>query len=254
MNQWKLSKSKSALDNHVSSMLFISDLHLDAARPAVIRAFAEFLSLRSHCDALYILGDLFEAWIGDDDDSALAQQVKDLLQKYTAAGPELFIMQGNRDFLLGHDFCHAVGATLLPDPSVIDLFGEPTLLMHGDSLCTQDQEYQELRLNIRNPQWQAQLLSQNLDQRRTLARQLRGMSTEANSNKAQDIMDVTPSEVDKVMQTSGVRQLIHGHTHRPAQHTSAAGTRWVLGDWDATGWVIESSPDRINLNKFIIKQ
>ena len=238
----------------MSSVLFISDLHLDTARPAVIRAFAEFLALHSHCDALYILGDLFEAWIGDDDDSALAEQVKGLLQKFTTAGPELFIMQGNRDFLLGHDFCDAVGATLLPDPSVIDLFGEPTLLMHGDSLCTLDQDYQQLRTTIRNPQWQAQLLGQDRDQRRTLARQLRGMSKEANSNKAQDIMDVTPAEVDKVMQTFGVRQLIHGHTHRPAQHTGTAGTRWVLGDWDTTGWLIESSPGNMQLNNFIIKQ
>ena len=236
----------------MSSTAFISDLHLDSARPAVTRALVEFLATQTHRERLYILGDLFEAWIGDDDDSPIAVEVAGILSGFSAAGPELFIMQGNRDFLLGEAFCRAAGAQLLPDPTVIDLYGAPTLLLHGDSLCTMDQDYQAFRATTRDPDWQAQLLSRSLQERRTLAGQLRGMSREANSNKAQDIMDVTPSEVEKVMRDRGVRQLIHGHTHRPAQHSMATGTRWVLGDWASKGWAIEASPDIINLYNFDI--
>ena len=135
----------------MSSTCFISDLHLDPARPAVTRALAEFLSSHTDCARLYILGDLFEAWPGDDDDSAIATETTALLRAYSAAGTELFVMQGNRDFLLGERFCDAVGATLLADPRVIDLYGEPTLLLHGDSLCTADAEYQRFRRTARDP-------------------------------------------------------------------------------------------------------
>ena len=234
--------------------LFISDLHLDAARPAVTRALADFLSRQNDCERLYILGDLFEAWIGDDDDAPLATRVAQMLRDFTAAGPGLFIMQGNRDFLLGTTFCDAAGAQLLADPTVIDLYGKPTLLMHGDSLCTRDKEYQTYRSTTRDPQWQAQLLSQTLPERRALALQMRSASREANSNKAGDIMDVTPATVAKVMRDYGVTQLIHGHTHRPAQHTVSGGRRWVLGDWEASGWAIETSPGNIELYNFDINQ
>jgi UDP-2,3-diacylglucosamine hydrolase len=238
----------------VSSTLFIADLHLDPARPHVIRALADFLSRHSNCGRLYILGDLFDAWIGDDDDAPFVTEVANILREFTAAGPELFIMQGNRDFLLGKAFCQAVGAQLLPDPTLIDLYGEPTLLMHGDSLCTGDKEYQAFRRTARDPQWQAPTLALELSDRRALAAQMRSMSREANSNKAEDIMDVTPSEVDKVMRDFGVKQLIHGHTHRPAEHAVDTGRRWVLGDWYSKGWALTASPENLSLGYFDILQ
>lgn len=238
----------------MSSTLFIADLHLNSARHAAIRALAQFLPPHANCDRLYILGDLFDAWIGDDDDSPFATEIATILRKFSAAGPELFIMQGNRDFLLGNAFCQMAGAQLLPDPTVIDLYGEPTLLMHGDNLCTGDKEYQAFRRSARDPRWQAQLLALELPQRRALAARMRSESREATSNKAEDIMDVTPSEVEKVMRNFGVRQLIHGHTHRPAQHTVSTGQRWVLGDWDRRGWAITASPNNIELNYFDILQ
>jgi UDP-2,3-diacylglucosamine hydrolase len=238
----------------VSSTLFIADLHLDPARPVVTRALADFLSQHSNCDRLYILGDLFDAWIGDDDDAPFVTEVAAVLRRFTAAGPELFIMQGNRDFLLGNTFCQGVGAQLLPDPTVIDLYGKPTLLMHGDSLCTGDKEYQAFRSTARDPRWQAQLLALELPERRALASQMRSMSREANSNKAEDIMDVTPAEVEKVMREFGVKQLIHGHTHRPAEHAISTGRRWVLGDWGSRGWAITASSQNIELNNFVLIQ
>lgn len=238
----------------MSSTLFISDLHLDPARPGVTRALADFLQQHSDCESLYILGDLFEAWVGDDDDSSLAVQVRGLLRDFSAAGPALYIMRGNRDFLLGEAFCGTVGAQLLDDPTPIDLHGVPTLLMHGDSLCTADSDYQDFRTTVTDPVWQTRVLARSLDQRRGLAAELRAMSGEANSNKAADIMDVTRDEVEKVMRAHGVRQLIHGHTHRPTRHEEVSGVRWVLGDWDTQGWAIEAARNKVNLYNFAINQ
>jgi UDP-2,3-diacylglucosamine hydrolase len=238
----------------LSSTLFISDLHLDPARPGVTRALADFLQQHSDCESLYILGDLFEAWVGDDDDASLAVQVRGLLRDFSAAGPALYIMRGNRDFLLGEAFCGTVGAQLLDDPTPIDLHGVPTLLMHGDSLCTADSDYQDFRTTVTDPVWQTRVLARSLDQRRGLAAELRAMSGEANSNKAADIMDVTRDEVEKVMRAHGVRQLIHGHTHRPTRHEEVSGVRWVLGDWDTQGWAIEAARNKVNLYNFAINQ
>lgn len=238
----------------MSSTLFISDLHLDPARPGVTRALADFLQQHSDCESLYILGDLFEAWVGDDDDASLAVQVRGLLRDFSAAGPALYIMRGNRDFLLGEAFCGTVGAQLLDDPTPIDLHGVPTLLMHGDSLCTADSDYQDFRTTVTDPVWQTRVLARSLDQRRGLAAELRAMSGEANSNKAADIMDVTRDEVEKVMRAHGVRQLIHGHTHRPTRHEEVSGVRWVLGDWDTQGWAIEAARNKVNLYNFDIIQ
>jgi UDP-2,3-diacylglucosamine hydrolase len=231
----------------VSSTCFISDLHLDPTRPAITRALAAFLTSHTHCAQLYILGDLFEAWPGDDDDSPVAKTVVRLLRAFSDAGPELFIMQGNRDFLLGEEFCESAGASLLTDPTVIDLYGEPTLLMHGDSLCTADTEYQQFRLMARGPDWQASLLAKPLEERRALAVHLREMSSEATSMKSEDIMDVTPVEVEREMKAHRVRQLIHGHTHRPARHDSSSGLRWVLGAWEGDAWFLEASTDGVKL-------
>ncbi len=238
----------------MSRTLFISDLHLDAARPEISAALAAFLERSRDCERLYILGDLFEAWIGDDDDDAVAVETAGLLERFASGGPELLLMVGNRDFLLGEQFCRAAGATLLGDPAVVDLYGTPTLLLHGDSLCTADEEYQAFRRTARNPGWRAELLSYSLEERRGLASRLRAMSREANSNKPEDITDVTPAEVDRVMRAHGVTWMIHGHTHRPGRHDEPAGTRWVLGDWDRHGWVLEASPETIRLLDFPIKQ
>lgn len=241
----------------MTGTLFISDLHLEPSRPHVTRALGDFLQRNRHCDALYILGDLVDAWVGDDDDSEIALTLTTLLRGFAkpdngGTSPALFIMQGNRDFLLGETFCAAVGATLLPDPTVIDLYGAPTLLLHGDSLCTADEQYQAFRRTVRDPAWQRELLAQPLAHRRQLAAQLRGMSEHANSNKAQDIMDVTPSEVDAVMARYGVQQMIHGHTHRPACHAAAQGQRWVLGDWDTKAWALHADEKQLELLNYNI--
>ena len=238
----------------MSSTCFISDLHLDSARPAVTRALADFLSSHTHCTALYILGDLFEAWPGDDDDSVIARRTRQLLRAYSDAGPELFIMRGNRDFLLGEAFCEAAGATLLQDPTLIDLYDKPTLLMHGDSLCIADSDYQQFRRKARDPDWQRELLAKPLSERRALADELRAMSSEATSMKSEDIMDVTPAEVDRQMRAHGAGQLIHGHTHRPARHDVDNQLRWVLGSWENEAWFLQASKNSINLYNIIINQ
>ena len=234
--------------------LFISDLHLDSSRPATIRALDTFLQDSIDAEALYILGDLFEAWLGDDDDSPLARDMTSLLRRFSDAGPHLYLMQGNRDFLLGERFCEAVGANFLADPTVIALYGTSTLLMHGDSLCTADADYQSFRKMARDPAWQADLLSRSLEERRAIAEHLRSVSKDASSNKAEDIMDVSPEAVQLELQAHGVQRLIHGHTHRPATHPEAAGERWVLGDWDASGWDIEATPSQLELIQFDIIQ
>ncbi|MEM1402431.1 MAG: UDP-2,3-diacylglucosamine diphosphatase [Pseudomonadota bacterium] len=233
---------------------FISDLHLDAERPHVTRALEGFLTARRDAEAVYILGDLFEFWIGDDDDSAIATDVAQILADFSSAGPSLFLMHGNRDFLLGERFAEETGAVLLDDPTVTEIGGVRVLLMHGDSLCTRDEEYQAFRALARSPDWQASVLAQSLDQRRAMASQLRAASKDAGSRKAPDIMDVTESEVDKALAESATNVLIHGHTHRPNRHATEAGTRWVLGDWDQSGWYIKAEPDNIELIEFDIIQ
>ena len=233
---------------------FISDLHLEATRRGTVRALRRFLLEHQDCDALYILGDLFEVWIGDDDDAQLGLEVAEMLQRFSAAGPRLYLMQGNRDFLLGKQFCQQVGGKLLRDPSVVNLYGEPTLLLHGDSLCTRDTEYQAFRKTIRTRAWQTELLARSLEERRNLARELRNRSREANSNKAEDIMDVTLEDVERALLDHEVQRMIHGHTHRPNRHEHAAGTRWVLGDWDQKGWYLEVTPEGVKLVDFDIKQ
>ena len=233
---------------------FISDLHLDEARPYVTQALAAFLAERRNAKALYILGDLFEFWVGDDDDSPIATEVTKLLAEYSSAGPDLFLMHGNRDFLLGKRFAKNTGAQLLDDPTVIKLDGKDVLLMHGDSLCTSDEEYQAFRALARSSDWQASILAQTLDERRALAEHLRMASKDAGSRKAADIMDVTESEVTKALMDSGTDILIHGHTHRPNRHKTEAGTRWVLGDWDQSGWYIKAESGDIELIEFNIIQ
>lgn len=232
--------------------LFISDLHLHESRPQVTRAFFQFLYTQAvHAEALYILGDFFDAWIGDDDDSELVQDVANGLYKLNELGVAIYFMHGNRDFLLGAGYAKKAGMELIPDGITIDLYGTPTLLMHGDSLCTDDVEYQQFRAMVRSPQWQQQILAQPLSARRTLAAQLRAKSQSMNSLKADDIMDVSPTEVVAQMEAAGVTRLIHGHTHRPARHSlivdDKPAERIVLGDWHDSGWCIKADQNSIEL-------
>ena len=235
--------------------LFISDLHLEESRPGITRAFLAFLqdhAVSAH--TLYILGDFFEAWIGDDEHTPLQEQIAAALKQVSDGGTTVYVMHGNRDFLLGADYCQRIGATLLDDPTVIDLYGIPTLLMHGDSLCTADVEYQKFRANMRNPKTQQMLLARPLKDRQLMARQLREISMAKNKGKTQAIMDVTPEEVMRMMEQHNVPQLIHGHTHRPGRHpllvNGQPAERIVLGDWDSHIWWLEAAADQpLQLNK-----
>ncbi|AJD48395.1 UDP-2,3-diacylglucosamine hydrolase [Isoalcanivorax pacificus W11-5] len=242
----------------MSYTLFISDLHLDAERPQHLDALKQLLARHAgQCDALYVLGDLFETWIGDDDDSPFNLDAIAAFRSFSDAGSALFFMHGNRDFLLGHAFTTATGGTLLDEGTVVDLYGTPALLMHGDSLCTRDEKYMAFRAQVRNPAWQADMLAKPLAQRRMIAQMLRLQSKQNNENKAQNIMDVTPDEVIRVMDEAGVKDLIHGHTHRPAVHDvslqGGSGKRWVLGDWGALGWQIVADQEKgLRLESFTL--
>jgi len=237
------------------SAVFISDLHLQPERPDITRAFFHFLKTRVKTnDQLYILGDFFEVWIGDDHKTEFNQSVIRALQDTASLGTEIFIMHGNRDFLIGDAFCQEAKCTLLPDPTCIELNGERILLMHGDSLCTRDTEYMQFRQLTRNPAWQKQLLDKPIKERLAIARQIRGQSTESNRQKAEDIMDVTPNEAVRLMVEHKVQTLIHGHTHRPHTHNitinNRSAQRIVLGDWGPLGWMITQDETKIELAKF----
>ena len=218
------------------STLFISDLHLDPARPRIVELFTRFLGMEARkTQALYILGDLFESWIGDDDDSPLAHEVASALSALRDCGIRVFFMHGNRDFLLGQDYAQRAGMTLLTDPTVVEFGGERTLLMHGDTLCTDDVAYQKFRAQVRDPEWQAQFLGQTLDERRAFAARARAESLKHTAGATAEIMDVNPGAVAAAMREHDVRTLIHGHTHRPATHRfeldGHVAERIVLGDW-----------------------
>jgi UDP-2,3-diacylglucosamine hydrolase len=231
--------------------LFISDLHLHESRPLVTRAFFQFLESAKSAEALYILGDFFDAWIGDDDDQPLVKDVIAQLQSLSKTGTRIFLMHGNRDFLIGKQFIEKINATLLADEVCINLYGVNTLLLHGDSLCTADTDYMQFRGLVRNPVWQEQFLSQPIDTRRAIANELRNKSKSMNSLKADDILDVTASEVEKYFQQFNVKRMIHGHTHRPARHQlTIKGTqceRIVLGDWHDNFWFISADENKLEL-------
>jgi len=242
----------------MSYSLIISDLHLDPVRPEHLTELEALLARHAgEADRLYVLGDLFEAWIGDDDDSPFNRQAIAAFRRFSDAGSELFFMHGNRDFLLGEQFAEDCGGRLLDEGTVVDLYGTRALLMHGDSLCTEDHAYQQFRAMARDPQWQQGMLAKPLEERRALAQGMRMQSQSNNANKAENIMDVTPSEVVRVMEEAGVQHLIHGHTHRPATHDvpleSGSGTRWVLGDWGESGWWIVADSDGLRLENWEIE-
>lgn len=232
--------------------LFISDLHLSKDRPDKLQLFYEFIARSArHADALYILGDLFEMWLGDDDTSPPNAKILDSLASLGKNGTPLFVMRGNRDFLMGPGFQATTGCKLLPDPSVVMLYGVRTLLMHGDSLCTKDVEYQALRRRVTRPEWQQAFLRQPLHERRALANQLRATSVQAVRDKALEITDVEPAAVEATMAKHNVRRLIHGHTHRPAIHDftirGERAERIVLGDWYVDDKVLVCEENRRRL-------
>ncbi|MEG0862215.1 MAG: UDP-2,3-diacylglucosamine diphosphatase [Pseudomonas sp.] len=236
-------------------ILLISDLHLQEERPDITRAFLDLLDGRArHAEALYILGDFFEAWIGDDAMTPFQTTICQALRALSDSGTQVYLMHGNRDFLIGEAFCQAAGCTLLNDPCVVELGGEPVLLMHGDSLCTLDLAYMKMRRYLRNPVSLWILRHLPLSTRQKLARKLRSESKAQTRMKANDIVDVTPEEVPRVMAQYGVRTLVHGHTHRPAIHKLVVdeqpARRIVLGDWDRQGWALQVDEQGFQLQPF----
>ena len=220
--------------------IFVSDLHLCPTRPAINQTFFEFLrGPAAQAEALYILGDLFEYWAGDDDDDTFNASVRAALRALSGRGVGIFLMHGNRDFLIGARFAAACGAQLLPDPTLLDLYGTRTLLMHGDTLCTDDAGYQEFRAQVRNPAFQDQFLGQSLARRKEIIAGLRAENAAEKEQKSAAIMDVTIATVEAELRKYGYPRLIHGHTHRPALHQHVVDghrcERWVLDDWYASG-------------------
>lgn len=242
--------------------VFISDLHLTEKRPDITQALFSFIqreciNSNTPTSALYILGDFFEAWIGDDCSTPLIEDVKTHLKQLTGAGIDLYIMHGNRDFLIGQSFCNDIGAQLIDDGTIINIDGQPIMLMHGDTLCTQDTQYLAFRKIIRNPAWQGDFLSKPIQERLNIAKELRQKSQESAAEKTEYIMDVDQQEVIKTLESSHCDTLIHGHTHRPKVHPLASpegAYRYVLGDWDKYGWMITIDKKGINLSKFAIPQ
>jgi len=223
------------------STLFISDLHLCAGRPQSTRSFFSFLEHQARgARALYILGDLFEYWVGDDDlGDPFNASVAAALASLVAAGVPSYLMHGNRDFVIGNAFARASGVTLLPDPTLVELDGQAVLLMHGDTLCTLDVEYQAFRREARSEAWISPLLQRPLAERKAAVEALRRQSEHEKRGKSAEIMDVAPAEVEDVLRRYAYPRLIHGHTHRPARHVHMvdghACERWVLADWYGGG-------------------
>ena len=235
--------------------LFISDLHLTEDEPRVADAFISFIDEHARqAEALYILGDFFEVWLGDDHNTAFNRGIIDALATLPI---DKYIMHGNRDFLIGETFCKAAGLTLLPDPTVLDIHGTKVLCMHGDSLCTRDEQYMTTRKMLRNPEFQQELLSQPLEVRASIAKGARDKSKAHTRETALEIMDVTPDEVIRELVSHGTTLLVHGHTHRPAIHehppiNNMSGTRIVLGDWNRQAWYLRWDDNGYDLRSYDI--
>lgn len=229
--------------------IFLSDLHLDSIRDQRFARFAECLESEAPwAEEVFILGDLFEAWIGDDDDAALATRVCAMLER-AARSAAVRVMAGNRDFLIGERFAERTDARLLPDPFRT---ADHLILAHGDALCTGDEAYQAMRKLLRSPAWQAEMLAKPLAERRAAANGLRTASRVSNAAKPMAIMDADPTAADRLFEDLGGHVLIHGHTHRPAIHRHANGRRYVLGDWDRCGWLLRQSGQRFRLECFAL--
>jgi UDP-2,3-diacylglucosamine hydrolase len=239
--------------------LFIADLHLEPKKPILFKHCLDFFAKRARqAEALYILGDLFEVWLGDDNEEPAYQPVLAALRDLTDSGIPVFIMHGNRDFLIGKDFLQATGCQLIDDPHLIDLYSTPTLLMHGDTLCTLDTDYQSFRRQVRNPLWQQHFLAQPLADRRKLAAQARAASEAQTQNTAEIIMDVTTEAVNSAFTEHGVYQLIHGHTHRPGVYeTFVNGNkahRRVVGKWhDDKAIILSCTPENCTLIDLLVQ-
>jgi UDP-2,3-diacylglucosamine hydrolase len=235
---------------------FVADLHLTDERPAATGRFFRFLDNEAAgADALYILGDLFEAWVGDDHDEAVAHETAERLRRLAAGGTPIYFMHGNRDFMLAERYAARAGMQLIADPLVIDLYGTPTLLMHGDTLCVDDLAYQRFRRRVRRPLAVGLLRALPYVLRNWLAGRARAGSESAKSGKTAEIMDANAAEVERVLRAHGVCRIIHGHTHRPARHVHPVDgrtcERWVVPDWyarwgyvvcDAQGCMLEVAP------------
>jgi UDP-2,3-diacylglucosamine hydrolase len=237
--------------------LFISDLHLDQKRPEIIQLFNRFIASQAlHCEALYILGDLFEYWIGDDQPlQGGLESVIENLKALTSNGIPVYLAHGNRDFLIGKTFAYKTGINLLPETTTINLYGHPTLLMHGDTLCTDDIDYQNMRTTLRDTNWQKQFLALPLKERIQKAQELREKSLSATKNKHEDIMDVSSQSVESAIRAHNVNVLIHGHTHRPAIHKYVIEKekvkRVVLGDWYLNGSMLRAAPHSLKLETIL---
>ena len=233
--------------------LFISDLHLEAERPEIGEQFLDFLDEEAaDAEALYILGDFFEYWVGDDDPDEYYASIKRSLRAFTDSGVPVYFMHGNRDFMIGEDFAAETGVTILADPCPVVLYGKSVLLSHGDAMCTDDIEYQQMRAMTRNPEWQAMMLEKPLEERLAIAKHARAQSQERNKTLSESIMDVNPDAVKKTIAEHGVEILLHGHTHRPGIHGVEVDDRFakrvVLGDWYEQGSVVRWDEDGLELS------
>ena len=224
---------------------FISDLHLDETRPhttALFKSFAEKLKENDPQTELYILGDLFESWIGDDYENELHNQVKATLKSLTGSGIKVFFLYGNRDFLIGEEFLSETDVELLIDPFLLKSNGKSILLTHGDQMCIDDMEYQSFRTIVRNPDWQKDFLNFPISKRLKIAGETKDASKQSKQEKSMDIMDVNEEEVLRVFKQHEVNTMIHGHTHRPMKHELKIDgrlcSRYVLGDWNETSAIV----------------
>lgn len=237
------------------AIYFISDLHLEPAQKAITDGFLSFLDSLKDAEELYILGDFFEVWIGDDFSNEYIELINQALQKCSAKGTKIYFMHGNRDFLVGQAWCEKASCELLDESTLITLGNESILLMHGDSLCTDDTEYMKARFLLRNEQFQTQLLSKPIPERLELAKKIRGESKESQKGKTYEIMDVNQEAVDSALTTANCSTMIHGHTHRPYIHNwnfeGEDRTRYVLGDWGDKGWFIRwQAGEKLKLESF----
>lgn len=239
-------------NNKTAITYFIADLHLSESRPDISACFLRFLESDAiEAEKLYILGDLFEAWVGDDDDSPFLKTIADALTKLSQTGTKIYYIHGNRDFLIGKRYAKQANMKLLPEVDTINLYGQHVVIMHGDTLCTRDVDYQVFRKKSRSWWWQAAIKSLPLFVRKKIAANYRKKSASATSVKSQEIMDVTESEVIECLQKYQSQLLIHGHTHRPAVHQVSANgksaQRIVLGDWYEQGAWLKVSKNSIEL-------
>ena len=229
---------------------FISDIHLSKDNPHLTDAFKTFLiESKEVCTHLFILGDLFEIWIGDDDDNSFHQEIKTTLSEFTSNGPETFFMHGNRDFLIGETFANEAGISILSDPYNLSINGLNVILSHGDFLCTDDVDYIDFRNKVRSEEWQKDFLSKSIDERNEIANSLRSSSKDATSEKSLEITDVNPEAINDFIQKNQPDIFIHGHTHRPKIHEDNLFKRVVLGDWDKSGWCLSITENNLYLKE-----